>query len=98
MAHAIIQQEIVFEFKMGNYNKGVSTGISATMQAAKGKYKLSIHKLSRAETVAIVFFMWAVLLFVFIEKIWDFIRSINSGRWGGRLFWPWSIFWQQRQF
>ncbi len=84
LANTIIQQEITPAFKEGDYNKGVSAGVSAIMQAAKGEYKPDTNTFSRQDALTVFFFIIAVLLILLLNKI----RGGNfpnggGGRWGG---------------
>ncbi len=84
LANTIIQQEITPAFKAGDYNKGITAGVRAIMQAAKGEYKPASETFTREDALTIFFFIIAVLLILFLNKIGG-VNYPNSrgGRWGG---------------
>lgn len=84
LANTIIQQEITPAFKTGDYDKGVSAGVSAIMLAAKGEYKPTTETFSHQDALAIFFLIIAVLLILFLNKIrGGNFPNDSGGRWGG---------------
>jgi len=84
LANTIIQQEITPAFKAGDYNKGVTAGVTAIMQAAKGEYKSETEAFSAQDALVIFFLIIAVLLVWFLRKIQGGkFPNGGSGRWGG---------------
>src|SRR4029079_9883985 len=69
LANTIIQQEITPAFKAGDYNKGVSAGVSAIMQAAKGEYKPATENSSYQDALTIFFMIIAIVLISYLGKI-----------------------------
>ena len=81
LANTIIQQEIAPNFKAGYYDQGVSAGVSAIMEAAKGEYKPSQQQnIFRGLLPFIIF----IVVFLLIRVFTKYGRnSSGRGGWGG---------------
>jgi uncharacterized protein len=65
IADAIVEDELIPEFKKGNYYRGLERATAAIMKAAVGEYKQARTKKSKVDVDVIVLIILIVLVFLF---------------------------------
>ena len=95
LAKRIIEEEIAPFFKQGNYDRGLTDGVTALLQATRGEYKGTGRTVGQKRKTNLV---PIVLVFIIILLLNRFVRSARgtvyhrrgSGSYGG---WRWSGGW-----
>lgn len=104
LAKRIIEDEIAPRFKRGDYDGGLSAGITAILQATRGEYTAARRTVPRA-------FVWLFLLLIVLILLWASVQFVRraagtvyhrrgrrnygdwwwgGGSWGGRSGGSWS--------
>ena len=85
VAKRIIEDEIAPFFKQGNYDQGLTTGVTALLQATRGEYKgtgLTIAQ-KRRTCPGIVALFWFIVVLLILGRFFRLARGTVYHRWGG---------------